>query len=65
LSAEGRLSAWILGCLPFATAALINIVNPGFMKVLWEDPAGSTHLRRARHDGHGVLWMRKIIRIRV
>jgi len=66
LSAEGRLSAWILGCLPFSTAALINIVNPGFMKVLWEDPAGINFIYGAvMMMVFGVLWMRKIIRIRV
>lgn len=66
LSAEGRLSAWILGCLPFATAAMVNIVNPDFMKVLWEDPAGLNFIYGAMTMMViGVLWMRKIIRIRV
>lgn len=40
LSAEGRLSAWILILMPFATAALIHLVNPEFMSILWTDPAG-------------------------
>ncbi|WP_018987737.1 type II secretion system F family protein [Aromatoleum toluclasticum] len=66
LSAEGRLSAWILGLLPFATAALINVVNPGFMKVLWQDAAGLKMIGIAlTMMVIGVLWMRKIIRIRV
>jgi tight adherence protein B len=66
LSAEGRLSAWILGSLPFATAAMINIVNPDFMKVLWDDPAGINFIYGALGMmAVGVLWMRKIIRIRV
>jgi len=66
LSAEGRLSAWILGCLPFATAVVINLVNPGFMKVLWEDPAGLNMIYGALFMMVlGVLWMRKIICIRV
>ncbi|AYH45640.1 type II secretion system F family protein [Azoarcus sp. DN11] len=66
LSAEGRLSAWILGCLPFAAAALINVVNPDFMKVLWQDPAGLNFIYGAlTMMALGVLWMRKIIRIRV
>lgn len=66
LSAEGRLSAWILGSLPFATAAMVNIVNPDFMKVLWEDPAGLNFIYGAMTMMViGVLWMRKIIRIRV
>jgi tight adherence protein B len=40
LSAEGRLSAWILILMPFATAALIHLVNPEFMSILWTDSAG-------------------------
>lgn len=40
LSAEGRLSAWILSCLPFATGLMINVANPGFLDILWTDPAG-------------------------
>jgi tight adherence protein B len=66
LSAEGRLSAWILGLLPFCTAALINIVNPGFMKVLFEDPIGPNLIAGALGMmAFGVWWMRNIIRIRV
>jgi tight adherence protein B len=66
LSAEGRLSAWILGLLPFCTAALINVVNPKFLSVLWTDPVG--HKMVGTLVGlmiFGVLWMRTIIRIRV
>ncbi|WP_019448701.1 type II secretion system F family protein [Cupriavidus sp. BIS7] len=66
LSAEGKLSAWILGLLPFGTAGLILIVNPGFMKVLWEDPLGWKMVGGALVSMiSGVFWMRKIIRIRV
>ncbi|MDR8727529.1 type II secretion system F family protein [Burkholderia pseudomultivorans] len=66
LSAEGRLSAWILGLLPFGTAALMALLNRDFLSVLWEDPAG------VRMTGtmlvsmvFGLFWMRRIIRIRV
>ncbi|MDQ0141787.1 type II secretion system F family protein [Cupriavidus necator] len=66
LSAEGRLSAWILGLLPFCTAGLILVVNPDFMRVLWEDPMGLKMVSGALVSMFmGVLWMRKIIRIRV
>ena len=40
LSAEGRLSAWILTLLPFALATLLQFVNPKFLSVLWTDPIG-------------------------
>lgn len=66
LSAEGRLSAWILGLLPFCTAGMILIVNPDFMKVLWTDPMGLKMIGLALVNMVlGLIWMRKIIRIRV
>jgi len=39
-SAHGRMSAWVLSCLPPALAAILFILSPNFMKVLWEDPWG-------------------------
>lgn len=66
LSAEGKMSAWILGLLPFGTALLISIVNPKFMKILWTDPMGVTLIGvGAAMMLFGVFWMRKVIRIRV
>lgn len=66
LSAEGRLSAWILSLLPFVLAGVINIVNPKFMKVLWTDPAGMNLIWLALFlMAIGIFWMRRIIRIRV
>ncbi|QEZ45829.1 type II secretion system F family protein [Cupriavidus oxalaticus] len=66
LSAEGRMSAWVLGLLPFGTAGMIMVVNPDFMKVLWQDPLGLRMVGGALVSMIlGVLWMRKIIRIRV
>jgi tight adherence protein B len=66
LSAEGKLSAWILTLLPFATAGMISVVNPDFMKILWTDPSGRKMLAAAGiMMVFGILWMRKIIRIRV
>ena len=40
LSAEGRLSAWILGCLPFVMALVIYVVNTEYMSILFTDPMG-------------------------
>jgi tight adherence protein B len=66
LSAEGKMSAWVLGLLPFALGLVVNLVNPKFMSVLWTDPAGVFMISGALIlMFFGVLWMRKIIRIRV
>ncbi len=41
LSAEGRLTAWILLALPFGIGIIINMLNPDFMSVLYETPEGN------------------------
>lgn len=40
LSAEGRLSAWILIALPFGLAFFLNTTNPDYLKPLFEHPIG-------------------------
>jgi tight adherence protein B len=66
LSAEGRLSAWILLALPFVTGGIINVMAPSFMAVLWTDPAGIRLVGAALFMILlGVVWMRNIIHIRV
>lgn len=66
LSAEGRLSAWILSLLPFAAGLMINIVNPGFLEVLWTDPVGLKMIYGALLlMAFGIWWMTRIIKIRV
>ena len=66
LSAEGRLSAWILGLLPFGAALMIQLANPKFLEVLYTDPMGKKMLMiAAGMMVIGVLAMRKIIHIRV
>ncbi|MDO9216573.1 MAG: type II secretion system F family protein, partial [Lacisediminimonas sp.] len=66
LSAEGRLSAWILSLMPFVLTAIMNLLNPKFMSVLWTDPGGQRIVGGMMvMMVFGILWMRKIIRIRV
>lgn len=66
LSAEGKMSAWVLGLLPFAAGALIQLTNPKFLSVLFSDPAGIKMVGAALFMmAVGALVMRKIIRIRV
>ena len=66
LSAEGRLSAWILGLLPFCVMAAMQVLNPSYISILWTDPTG----RELLWYGLGmivvgVFWMRRVIRIRI
>jgi tight adherence protein B len=66
LSAEGRLSAIILTILPFALAAVINIINPKFLSILWTDPMGLNMIYGALvMMVLGIFWMWRIIKIRV
>ncbi|TAM55986.1 MAG: type II secretion system F family protein [Paraburkholderia sp.] len=66
LSAEGRLSAWILALLPFVVVALLSVLSPGFIKIFWTDPVAEKLAGLCLGMMVlGILWMRKIIRIRV
>jgi tight adherence protein B len=65
LSAEGRLSAWILGILPFALAGVISFINPDLMSLLWTDPAGRLLCGTAIFMmAIGIFLMRQIVRVR-
>jgi len=39
-TAQGRLTGWILCMLPVVMLVLINMVNPGYSKPLFNDPTG-------------------------
>jgi len=66
LSAEGRMSAWILGLLPFALAGLLYLANPKFMGPMFTDPIGIAILKYLLFTMLlGVLVLRQIVRIRV
>ena len=66
MSAEGRMSAWILGLLPLGVLVLMTVTNPAYVRVLWTDPLGVRLMwYAAAVAAFGVLWMRKLIRIRI
>lgn len=66
LSSEGRLSAWILGIMPFALAGVMNFANPEFMSPLWKDPIGISIVKYMLIlMAFGALILKKIIKIRV
>lgn len=39
-TAQGRLTGWILCALPFAIFIIMNFLNPGYGKTLFQDPTG-------------------------
>jgi tight adherence protein B len=40
LTAEGKLTAIVLGCLPFGIIGALSVVNPGYLTPLYTDPVG-------------------------
>ncbi len=63
LSAEGRLSAWILSALPFLMAAYLAVVNPEYLSTLTDTRAG--HIVMAITGAVvavGIIWMRRLVR---
>lgn len=66
LSAEGRLSAWILTLVPMVLFGVIWVTSPSYLPVLLEHETGQKMLIfGAVMMVLGILWMRKIIRIEV
>jgi tight adherence protein B len=66
LSAEGRMSAWILGLLPVAVIAVMSISSANYVNVLWNDPAGIRLLWYGLGMIFvGALWLRRVIHIRI
>ena len=66
LSAEGRMSGYVLSGVPFAAAGFIYLTNPKFLSLLWTDPMGLKMLAGAAIlMVIGGIWMRNIVRIRI
>jgi tight adherence protein B len=66
LTAEGRFSAVILTILPFVVFAAISILNPKYMNTLLTEPIGIKLITGGLISmGFGILWMRKIVQIKV
>jgi tight adherence protein B len=65
-TAQGRLTGWILGLLPFIVFGLMNFLNPGYARTLIDDPTGRMFI----WGGLGLMaigiWLiRKIVDIKV
>ncbi len=66
LSAEGRLSAWILMLVPFAMFVMIYLTTPGYLEVLVKSPEGRKLVAICFVlMVTGALWIRRLLRIEV
>jgi tight adherence protein B len=66
LSAEGRLSMYLLCGLPFGVAIYMMLVNPEYLSLLWSTKMGLVMLAVGGSlMGLGIIWMRKVVRIDV
>jgi tight adherence protein B len=66
LSAEGRLSAWILALVPFVLFIMLMLSSPEYMPTLLDHPTGQKMIATTFVLMMvGVLWIRRIIRIDV
>ncbi|MFZ3186576.1 MAG: type II secretion system F family protein [Pseudomonas sp.] len=66
LSAEGRMSGWILVAVPFVLAAAIVLSSPTYLPLLLKEPLGRKMVMAAFVAMLlGIAWIRKIIRIEV
>src|SRR5471030_1818777 len=66
MSAEGRMSALVLGLMPIVILMVMSVASPKYISVLWTDPTGLRMLwYGAVASVVGVVWMRRVVRIRV
>jgi tight adherence protein B len=66
LSAEGKMSAWVLSLIPLALVLMLSISSPNYLPILLTSKLGHTMLYAAGGLGVlGILWIRRIIRIEV
>ena len=66
LSAEGKMSAWILVLLPVVLAMVINAISPGYLAPLLESDSGLTLLMvSGTLMVLGIFWVVRLIRIQV
>jgi len=66
LTAEGRMSAWVLALVPFFIFSSIWATTPSYLTILFEDPRGHNLLMYGAVSGVlGISWIRRILRVDV
>jgi tight adherence protein B len=66
MSAEGRMSTWVLALVPLVLFAVIWVTTPEYLPTLINDPLGQMLIVYGLVSGViGIFWIRRIIRIDV
>jgi len=66
LSAEGRMSAWVLAMVPLVLFVVLMITAPDYLPTLVDDARGQKLIFGSMISAMiGILWIRKILRIEV
>ena len=64
LTAQGRLTGWILGIFPLALGFVLMVINPAHMHAFFGDPLGFRLLQIAIVlQAVGALVIRRIVRV--
>ena len=65
-TAQGRLSGWVLGLLPFVMFVIMTLLNPKYEQKLWTDPLGLHFVYGGLiMMAIGIFVIRKIVDIKV
>jgi tight adherence protein B len=66
LSAEGRMSAWVLAMVPLGLFVALMVVSPDYLPALVDDERGQKMILMSMISAAaGIFWIRKILRIEV
>jgi tight adherence protein B len=66
LTAEGRMSGWVLAMVPFALAAMLLLVSPDYLGELKSTETGRELIMKALVlELIGVLWIRRLLKMDV
>ena len=66
LSAEGRMSAWVLAMVPLGLFVILTVTSPDYLPVLVEDERGQKMIFGSMISASiGTYWIRKILEIEV
>jgi len=65
-TAQGRFTGWILCLLPLAIFFGMNLINPGYGQILFDDPSGQKWMEVAAVAmAIGIFLIRRVVNIKM